>query len=75
MADILILGLYFSDLGKRDLEKDFIALIFGRPIPLDCIKVNEECDDVLEIDMKKAWEETGSNAGWSNEVVIEVVVR
>lgn len=57
------------------MEKDFLALIFGRPIPFDCVKVNDKCENVLEIDVKRAWEETGSNAGWSNEVVIEVVVR
>lgn len=68
-------GLYVSDLKKRSLKDDFIALIFGRPIPFHCVKINDVCDDVLEIDTVRAWKETNSNAGWSNEVAIEVVIR
>jgi hypothetical protein len=68
-------GVYISDLSKRSLEDDVIALIFGRPIPIDCVKISATCADVLEIDTMRAWEETDSRAGWSNEVAVEVVIR
>lgn len=68
-------GLYISDLKKRSLKEDFIALIFGRPIPVHCVKINDVCENVLEIDAVKAWKETDSQAAWSNEVAIEVVIR
>lgn len=70
-----LVGLYISDLKKRSLKDDFIALIFGRPISLHCVKVNEACENVLEIDTARAWKETDSQASWSNEVAVEVVIR
>ncbi|KAF2501764.1 glycoside hydrolase [Lophium mytilinum] len=68
-------GLYISELPKRSLENDFMALLFSKPIPLDCVKINAVCPNVLEIDVVKAWKETDSEAGWSNEVAIEIVIR
>lgn len=71
----LYTGLYVSDLKTRSLENDFMAVIFGRPIPLDCVKVNETDENILEIDTVKAWKATDSHAGWSNEVAVEVIIR
>ncbi|KAF2205960.1 raffinose synthase protein-like protein Sip1 [Delitschia confertaspora ATCC 74209] len=68
-------GLYISDLPKRSIGDDIMAVIFGRPIPLHCVKVSDTCDQVLEIDTSRAWKESGSSAGWSNEVAVEVVIR
>ncbi|KAF2752059.1 glycoside hydrolase family 36 protein [Sporormia fimetaria CBS 119925] len=68
-------GLYVSGLSERNLENDFIALLFGRPIPFHCVKVNDVCPNILEIDTVRAWKETDSKAGWSNEVHVEVVIR
>lgn len=71
----MFLGLYISDLPKRSIDKDFFAVLFGRPIPVHCVKVSETCENVLEIDVARAWKETDSKAGWSNEVVVEVLIR
>lgn len=68
-------GLYVSDLKQRSIEDDFFGVIFGRPIPRDCVKRSAVCEDVLEIDVARAWEQTDSKASWSNEVVVEVVIR
>ncbi|OCK79847.1 glycoside hydrolase family 36 protein [Lepidopterella palustris CBS 459.81] len=68
-------GLYISDLPTRNLKDDFMGLLFGRPIPLDCVKVNDKNPNVMEIDAVRAWKESDSQAGWSNEVAIEVVIR
>lgn len=68
-------GLYISDLKERNLDGDVMALIFGRPIARHCVKVSDKCDNVLEIDTTRAWKESDSQASWSNEVAVEVVIR
>jgi hypothetical protein len=69
------LGIYVSDLKERSINDDFFAVLFGRPIPSDCVKISKTCENVLEIDLTKAWKETDQNASWSNEVAVEVVIR
>ncbi|KAL5465592.1 hypothetical protein PMIN06_000493 [Paraphaeosphaeria minitans] len=68
-------GLYISDLKKRSIQEDFMAVIFGRPISPECVKINDQCENILEIDTIRAWKETNQHAGWSNEVAVEVVIR
>ncbi|KAJ4373999.1 hypothetical protein N0V83_002738 [Neocucurbitaria cava] len=68
-------AIYVSDLKERSIGDDFFALIFGRPISAHCVKINDVCENVLEIDLIRAWEESGSSAGWSNEVAVEIVIR
>jgi len=75
MLNLWYLGLYVSDLSDRSLKDDFMALLFGRPIPLHCVKVNDQSPNVLEIDVVRAWKESDSKASWSNEVAIEIVIR
>ena len=70
-----VLGLYVSDLEARKLEDDFMVLIHGRPVPIGCVKVNEVCGKVLEVDVERAWREMGEQAGWSNEVSVEVLMH
>jgi hypothetical protein len=53
-----------SNLRERSIEEDFFAVLFGRPIPSDCVKISDACEDVLELDLAKAWEETDQNASW-----------
>jgi hypothetical protein len=57
-------GIYVSDLKQRNIEDDFFAVLFGRPIPTDCVKISDVCENVLEIDLAKAWKETDQNASW-----------
>jgi hypothetical protein len=70
-----VLGLYVSDLEARKLEDDFMVMIHGKPIPVGCVKVNKVCGKVLEVDVERAWKEMGEEAGWSNEVSLEVFVH
>lgn len=70
-----VLGLYVSDLEARTLEDDFMVLIHGKPVPVGCVTVNEKCGKVLEVDVERAWKEMGEEAGWSNEVSVEVFVH
>ena len=75
MLNLCCSGLYVSDLSDRSLKDDFMALLFGRPIPLHCVKINDKSPNVLEIDVVRAWKESDSKASWSNEVAIEIVIR
>ncbi|KAH3950293.1 hypothetical protein HBI81_245810 [Parastagonospora nodorum] len=68
-------GIYISDLKDRSIEDDFFAVLFGRPIPIDCVAVSKTCENVLELDLAKAWKETDQKASWSNEVAVEVIIR
>lgn len=70
-----VLGLYVSDLEARKVEDDFMVLIHGKPVPVGCVTVNETCGKVLEVDVERAWKEMGEEAGWSNEVSVEVFVH
>jgi hypothetical protein len=74
-TNCLVLGIYISDLKERDLKDDFFAVLFGRPIPTHCVGISKKCENVLEIDLTKAWKETDQKASWSNEVAVEVVIR
>ena len=68
-------GVYISNLKDRNLDDDFMALIFGMLIAKHCVKVSDTCENVLEIDTTRAWKESDSKASWSNEVAVEIIVR
>jgi hypothetical protein len=68
------LGFYISGLVARSIENDFMATMFGKPIPLHCVKKSLDYEDVLEIDTEKAWAESDQRANWSNEVHVELFI-
>ncbi|KAL1297870.1 hypothetical protein AAFC00_006393 [Neodothiora populina] len=70
-----VLGLWISDLGQRSIENDMMLLIFGKPVPRHVVRRSESCDEVLEVDLERAWKEMGLEAGWSNEISIEMFVH
>lgn len=57
------------------VEENLMVLLFGKPIPASCVRINKASNKVLEIDVEKAWRDSGEDAGWSNEVSIEVFVH
>lgn len=52
-----------------------MGTMFGKPIPMECVKKNSTDAIVLEVDLEAAWKASDQNAGWSNEVAIELYVR
>ena len=68
------MGLYVSDLAKRDIDQQLMIMIFGKPISRDCVRDSARDENVLEIDVDKAWKDSGEEAGWSNEVSVEVFI-
>lgn len=69
-----VLGIYISTLHARSIADDVMVLLSGRAVPLYTVTAGEE-GAVLEIDIKRAWEEMGLEAGWGNEIGVEVFVR
>ncbi|KAF2454354.1 raffinose synthase protein-like protein Sip1 [Lineolata rhizophorae] len=67
-------GLYVSDLPRRSLDDDFMGLIFGNPIPRDCVKKGATDPMVLEVDVENAFKESGTRPGWSNETAVEIFI-
>jgi len=51
-----------------------MGLLFGKPIPLHCVKRSKTDENVLELDIETAWEESEKHAGWSNEVNVEFFI-
>ncbi|KAF2436751.1 glycoside hydrolase [Tothia fuscella] len=70
-----IYGLWISDLASRSIETDLMGLMFGKPIPLDCVRKSDTDPNVLEIDLESAWKESDQKAGWSNEVAVEIFIQ
>ncbi len=67
--------MYISDLSNRSIEDDFLGLLFGKGIGLHCVRKSPRDNNVLEIDLKRAWEESDKRVGWSNEVNFELFIR
>ena len=67
-----VMGLYVSDLEKRNVDSQLMIMIFGKPIPRGCVRSSNTSDKVLEVDVARAWKESGEEANWSNEVSVEV---
>ncbi|KAL2802434.1 glycoside hydrolase superfamily [Aspergillus granulosus] len=65
-----VLGVYISDLGRWDIDADFMILISGRPIPRKTVW--KEDGKVLAVDVEEAWNEMELEAGWSNEVRLSI---
>jgi hypothetical protein len=75
-----VLGIWLSDVqtsGRR--VDDLMVTMQGRAVPARAVRYNAaHCpggSGVLEIDIAAAWEAMGLNAGWSNEVGVDVFLR
>ena len=69
------LGIYFSDLEKWDISKNFMVMIQGRAVPQKTVwKQGGDRSSVLAIDVLTAWKEMKLDSGWSNEAVMQVFV-
>jgi hypothetical protein len=69
------LGVWIDQLPSMSLEDDFFIVMFGRPVPLHCVKVSEANARVLEIDLERTWKEGDYNQTWSNEVAVEMMIK
>ena len=68
-------GVWIDNLPAISVEDEFLGLLFGKPIPLHCVKISKTDGKILEMDLERAWEEGDYNVTWSNEVVVQLLVR
>ncbi|KAK4545502.1 hypothetical protein LTR36_002852 [Oleoguttula mirabilis] len=74
------LGLYVSDLDSSGdsaagvIEERVMVTMAGQPIAQHCVRASAASGKVLEVDVERAWRESGARAGWGNEVGVEVFV-
>ena len=69
------LGIYFSDLQDRSIERNFMVMILGQPVPQNTVwKQGGENANVLAIDVLAAWKSMKLDSGWSNEAFVQVFV-
>ncbi|SMR52562.1 unnamed protein product [Zymoseptoria tritici ST99CH_1A5] len=60
----------------RTVEDDLMVLLYGKPLAKGCVGVKEaDGSAVLEVDIAKAWKESGETPGWGDEVSLEVFIR
>jgi hypothetical protein len=70
-----VLGIYFSTLDRKSIDKNVMILISGQPIPRQTVwKDGGDQSKVLAVDVLRAWKELGQDSGWSNEVAIQIFV-
>jgi Raffinose synthase or seed imbibition protein Sip1 len=67
-----ILGIYHSKLESRDVDTHVMVLISGIAVPRRTVW--KDGDNVLAVDVLQAWKELGLDAGWSNEVRVQVFI-
>lgn len=67
------LGIYISNLKDMTIDRNFMVMILGKPIPASTVwKVGGEDSTMLAIDVLAAWKSMKLDSGWSNEALIQV---
>ncbi|MCJ1353398.1 MAG: hypothetical protein MMC33_003384 [Icmadophila ericetorum] len=70
-----LLGVYISDLPRRSLDDEFLILCQGKVIPPHTVKKSSTVDNLLEIDIERAWKEMKLVSGWSNEARVDLYLN
>ena len=65
-------GIYISGLPSRSIKDDFLITILGSTIPVHTVSVSKISENILEVDVERAWKEMGLYSGWQNEVAVEI---
>ena len=67
-----VLGIWVSGIESRTVDQ-FMIMIRGQMIPVERVKIDGE-NSVLKIDVEGAWEDLKLDAGWSNEVAVDIFI-
>jgi hypothetical protein len=68
-------GIWIDVLPEIPIEDNFFILLLGKPIPSHCVKPCATDERVLEVDLERSWKEGDYQAGWSNEAVVEIMIK
>ncbi|KAK9454575.1 raffinose synthase or seed imbibition protein Sip1-domain-containing protein [Dipodascopsis uninucleata] len=67
-----ILGVYISDLSLTlDSINGLLVTIQGEVMPISAISTE---GDLLQMDLKKSWDELGLESKWSNEIAVRIFI-
>lgn len=67
-----ILGIYHSALESKEIDDHVMVIISGLAVPRQTVW--KDRDNVLAVDVLRAWSALGLDAGWSNEVRVQVFI-
>ena len=64
---------------ERWRKEDLMVMIQGRAVPEEMVQIVSEGVEgegrVVEVDAMGAWDKMGLDAGWSNEVGVDIFLR
>jgi hypothetical protein len=81
-----VLGIWMSDLIGKDgksVDENMLVMILGKVVPRERVVIKDvdfpDSDEkstagILEIDIEGAWKDMALDAGWSNEVRMQIFV-
>lgn len=68
-----VLGVYYSDLENKSIDKHVMVTISGLPVPRSTVwKEGGDKSKILAVDVFAAWKALGLDSGWSNEVAVDM---
>ncbi|KAL8820556.1 MAG: hypothetical protein Q9191_007492 [Dirinaria sp. TL-2023a] len=70
-----VLGIYISSLPSLSIKDHFIILIYNQAIPVHTVSLSKTSTSVLEIDIKRAWDEMGLDSAWNNELSVDIFIK
>jgi hypothetical protein len=68
-----VLGIYHSMLESRDIDKHVMVMISGLAVSRETVW--KDRDNVLAVDVLQAWKALKLDAGWSNEVRVQIFIN
>lgn len=69
-----MIGIFISDLPRRNIADGFMVLIKGKPIPAHTVTGSSITPCVLHIDVAAAWQEMELHSERNNEIVVHVTM-
>lgn len=54
------------------IDDDFLITIQEDPIPRHVVRISENSENVLEVDLETAWKEMKLVSGWNNELEVKI---
>lgn len=68
-----VLGIFHSSLESKDIDKHIMVMISGLAVPRETVW--KDRDNVIAVDVLRAWKALKLDAGWSNEVRVQVFIQ
>ena len=84
MKALGVLGIWMSGLRGKDVDENAMVIILGKAVPRDRVVIKavdvpgseqeQSTAGILEVDVEGAWKDMELDAGWSNEVKVEIFI-